>query len=189
MLPVILYSSVTFLDRFAPTNASFLRRRFQDVTTSRLPKNAESRVEGFHAIEQYLSPNNLFTGAGFSVTRLNSSGQLELGGIVIGDSLWTLVFFKLGYFGVMFFLLLFVLLLLYSLRILGSSKYENQPRFLKLMSMASVWIIVRSTASSELLWYPVIYGLVFATLNIAYSFPSISYSSFSSDSIDSKDKL
>lgn len=172
-LPVILFASVSFLQHFAPNNADFLMSRFSDVTTSALPTNAESRVTGFSDIHQHISSISLFTGVGYSLTNSSSSSQLSLKGIFLEDSLWTTLLFHLGYLGVILIATMFVISLVYSFTILSSSTYASVPQFLKLSTVATIWIIARSTASNEFYWYPVINGLVLATLIFTSTYPSI----------------
>jgi len=171
VLPVIFYASFRFIRQYTPNNADFLLSRFSDVSTSALPNNAESRVDGFLAIHQHISSISLITGVGYSLQNSTAFSQLSLKGIFLADSLWTLLLFRFGYLGVILITTIFVMSLVYSFTILHSTTYSSVPQFLKLSTVASIWIIARSTASSELFWYPVIYGLVFATLILTFQYP------------------
>ena len=105
ILPLVLFGSFRFLMYYAPNNADFLVDRFSEFSDSALPKNATSRITGFSSVVQHLSsddPNNgfLITGAGWSIQNDNSFSNLTLDAVMLGDSFWATLLFRLGFLGI-----------------------------------------------------------------------------------------
>jgi len=178
VLPLVLFASFRFLTHYAPNNTDFLVERFSEFSSNPLPKNATSRLNGFSSVVQHLSSDDansgsLITGAGWSRQNAQSYSNLELVAVMLGDSFWAPLLFRLGFLGIALWGGIFVISLTYSLRILLGSKYSKLPPFLKLSTVAVFWIIVRTTSSNEIARYPVIIGLLFSILIYSYVYPSL----------------
>jgi len=169
MIPVVLVSSYLFISNFAPTNSEFLVDRFSEFKSSALPNNAEARLEGFSYIHEYLSEFSLLTGVGLSMQNSSSLSTLDIKGVVLGDTLWNLVLYRLGYLGIVMLAIILLTILYYSISVLFISNLSSSAVFLKLSSVASIYMILITSAGSFFLMYPVITGLIIATTIFTYS--------------------
>ncbi len=177
LLPIVLFSSFLFIEHFAPNSSEFLIGRFSEFSNTPMPSNAENRLDGFSTIRETLQANgSLLWGKGFSHSSSNALSQMSLKGIVLGDSFWNFTFFYVGYLGLSLIILCFLLAIFYSFSILSSKRSLHIPDSLKLASISVFWILIRTSASTLFYWYPVITGLVFATLIYAYAYPTYSLS-------------
>lgn len=167
-IPALLILAFVILSEFAPTNIEFLTSRLIETSDESdiLPYNVQMRFMVIETINQKIEDTSKLFGIGYSKTFSISYSDLDIQ-VLVDDILWGAILFRQGISGIIVLSLLLLTYLIMTIKMLRNNKIDNK-QLAGACYIIIIWQILRTVASAELLWYPIVSGLILAFISNEY---------------------